>query len=119
MLFVVWDEKTHWPTRDLDLLGFGSAEKAEPQRLPAGKESPRGEQPRRSFAGTGDRHVALEPLSAFALKVRCRVLGLLVVASIIIYEDRVLISTARTSIQEDLGLTLEHWGWPQGAFVVS
>ena len=29
MLFVVWDEKTHRPTRDLDLLGFGSAEKAD------------------------------------------------------------------------------------------
>ncbi len=29
MLFVVWDEKTHRPTRDLDLLGFGSTENAE------------------------------------------------------------------------------------------
>ena len=29
MLFVVWDEKTHRPTRDLDLLGFDSAEKAD------------------------------------------------------------------------------------------
>jgi len=29
MLFVVWDEKTHRPTRDLDLLGFGPSEKAE------------------------------------------------------------------------------------------
>ena len=28
MLFVVWDEKTHRPTRDLDLLGLGSTEKA-------------------------------------------------------------------------------------------
>lgn len=27
MLFVVWDEKTHRPTRDLDLLGFGLSEK--------------------------------------------------------------------------------------------
>lgn len=27
MLFVVWDEKTHRPTRDLDLLGFGPSEK--------------------------------------------------------------------------------------------
>ena len=25
MLFVVWDEKTHRPTRDLDLLGFPEA----------------------------------------------------------------------------------------------
>ncbi|MEO7412395.1 MAG: nucleotidyl transferase AbiEii/AbiGii toxin family protein [Opitutaceae bacterium] len=29
MLFVVWDEKTHRPTRDLDLLGFGPSEKAD------------------------------------------------------------------------------------------
>jgi hypothetical protein len=29
MLFVVWDEKPHRPTRDLDLLGFGPTEKAE------------------------------------------------------------------------------------------
>jgi hypothetical protein len=29
MLFVVWDDKTHRPTRDLDLLGFGPSEKAE------------------------------------------------------------------------------------------
>jgi hypothetical protein len=27
MLFVIWDEKTHRPTRDLDLLGFGPSEK--------------------------------------------------------------------------------------------
>ena len=27
MLFVVWDDKTHRPTRDLDLLGFGPSEK--------------------------------------------------------------------------------------------
>ena len=27
MLFVVWDEETHRPTRDLDLLGFGAAER--------------------------------------------------------------------------------------------
>ena len=29
MLFVVWDEKTHRPTRDLDLLGFGHSEKVD------------------------------------------------------------------------------------------
>ncbi len=27
MLFVVWDEKTHRPTRDVDLMGFGPSEK--------------------------------------------------------------------------------------------
>lgn len=29
MLFVVWDEKTHRPTRDLDLLGFGPSEETD------------------------------------------------------------------------------------------
>ena len=33
MLFVVWDEKTHRPTRDLDLLGFGPSEKADLMRV--------------------------------------------------------------------------------------
>lgn len=33
MLFVVWDEKTHRPTRDLDLLGFGPSEKEDLQKL--------------------------------------------------------------------------------------
>ncbi len=33
MLFAVWDEKTHRPTRDLDLLGFGPSEKADLLRV--------------------------------------------------------------------------------------
>ena len=33
MLFVIWDERTHRPTRDLDLLGFGPTEKADLQKL--------------------------------------------------------------------------------------
>jgi hypothetical protein len=33
MLFVVWDEKTHRPTRDLDLLGFGPSEKVDLIRI--------------------------------------------------------------------------------------
>ena len=53
------------------------------------------------------------------MKIRYRVLGLLVVASIITYVDRICISVAGTSIQEDLGLSLEQWGWVLGAFVVS
>jgi ACS family glucarate transporter-like MFS transporter len=53
------------------------------------------------------------------MKIRYRVLGLLVVASIITYVDRICISILGTSIQEDLGLTLEQWGWVLGAFVVS
>ena len=53
------------------------------------------------------------------MKIRYRVLGLLVLASIITYVDRICISVAGTSIQEDLGLSLEQWGWVLGAFVVS
>lgn len=33
MLFVVWDEKTHRPTRDLDLLGFGPSKKEDLERV--------------------------------------------------------------------------------------
>lgn len=33
MLFVVWDEKTHRPTRDLDLLGFGPSEKEDLKKI--------------------------------------------------------------------------------------
>jgi predicted nucleotidyltransferase component of viral defense system len=33
MLFLVWDDKTHRPTRDLDLLGLGKMEKAELDRI--------------------------------------------------------------------------------------
>jgi hypothetical protein len=33
MLFVIWDEKTHRPTRDLDLLGFGHSEKGDLVRV--------------------------------------------------------------------------------------
>lgn len=33
MLFVVWDEKTHRPTRDVDLLGFGPTEKEDLQKI--------------------------------------------------------------------------------------
>lgn len=33
MLFVIWDEKPHRPTRDLDLLGFGPSEKVDLTRI--------------------------------------------------------------------------------------
>ena len=33
MLFVVWDEKTHRPARDLDLLGFGPSEKEDLRKV--------------------------------------------------------------------------------------
>lgn len=53
------------------------------------------------------------------MKYRYRVLAFLFFASIITYVDRICISVAGTSIQEDLGLSLEQWGWVLGAFVLS
>ena len=53
------------------------------------------------------------------MKYRYRVLVFLFVASLITYVDRVCISVAGPSIQNDLGLSLEQWGWVLGAFVLS
>ncbi len=53
------------------------------------------------------------------MKYRYRVLALLSSLSIITFLDRVCISVAGKSIQEDLGFTLEQWGWILGAFVFS
>jgi len=53
------------------------------------------------------------------MKYRHRVLGFLFFASIITFVDRICISVAGKHIQEDLGLTLEQWGWVLGAFVIS
>ncbi|AHF91463.1 MFS transporter [Opitutaceae bacterium TAV5] len=53
------------------------------------------------------------------MKYRYRVLGFLFFASVITYVDRVCISVAGHTIQEDLGLSLEQWGWVLGAFVLS
>ena len=53
------------------------------------------------------------------MKFRYRVLGFLFFASIITYVDRICISVAGKTIQEELGLTLEQWGWVLGAFVLS
>lgn len=33
MLFIIWDARTHRPTRDLDLLGFGPSEKEELRKV--------------------------------------------------------------------------------------
>jgi sugar phosphate permease len=53
------------------------------------------------------------------MKYRHRVLGFLFSLSVITYLDRVCISVAGKTIQEDLGLTLQQWGWVLGAFVIS
>lgn len=53
------------------------------------------------------------------LKYRPRVLALLFLLSIITYIDRVCISVAGKTIQEDLGIAPERWGWVLGAFAIS
>ncbi len=53
------------------------------------------------------------------MKYRYRVLGFLWFLSIITFVDRVCISVAGKTMQEDLGLSLEQWGWVLGAFVLS
>lgn len=53
------------------------------------------------------------------MKYRYRVLGFLFFASVITYVDRICISVAGKTIQEDLGLSLEQWGWVLSAFVIS
>lgn len=53
------------------------------------------------------------------MKYRHRVLGFLCCLSIITFIDRVCISVAGKTIQEDLGLSLEQWGWVLGAFILS
>jgi MFS transporter, ACS family, glucarate transporter len=53
------------------------------------------------------------------LKTRYKVLGLLFVASIITYLDRVCLSVAGPSIQSDLGLRPDQWGWVVGSFVIT
>lgn len=55
----------------------------------------------------------------FPMKYRYRVLGFIFFASVITYVDRICISIAGKSIQEDLGLSLEQWGWVMSIFVVS
>ena len=53
------------------------------------------------------------------MKTRYKVLGLLFVASIITYLDRVCLSVAGPSIQSDLGLRPDQWGWVVGSFVIT
>lgn len=53
------------------------------------------------------------------MKYRHRVLGFLGVFAVITYVDRICISIAGKTIQEDLGLTSAEWGWVLGAFIVA
>src|SRR3954469_129457 len=53
------------------------------------------------------------------MKFRHRVLGLLIALAIITYLDRVCISVAGKTMQEDLGLNASQWGWVLGAFALA
>ncbi len=53
------------------------------------------------------------------MKRRYRVLWACSLLAVITYVDRVCISVAGTVIQQDLGLSLQQWGWVLGAFVLS
>lgn len=50
---------------------------------------------------------------------RHRVLGMLFLLAVVTYVDRVCISVAGTTIQRDLGLSPQQWGWVLGAFALS
>jgi MFS family permease len=53
------------------------------------------------------------------MKYRHRLLGFLGVFALITFIDRVCISVAAKTIQEDLGLSAAQWGWVLGAFVLA
>lgn len=53
------------------------------------------------------------------MKIRHKVLAFLFFLSIITYIDRVCISVAGRTMQDDLGITPEKWGWIVGAFALS
>src|SRR5258706_13966173 len=53
------------------------------------------------------------------MKFRHRVLGLLVLLAVITYVDRVCISVAGKTIQDDLKLTPSKWGWVLGSFALA
>ena len=53
------------------------------------------------------------------MKYRYRALGFLFVLSIITYVDRICISVAGKTMQEDLGLSPAQWGWVLGAFALA
>lgn len=53
------------------------------------------------------------------VSVRHRVLGMLFLLAVVTYVDRVCISVAGTTMQRDLGLSPQQWGWVLGAFALS
>ncbi|MCC6292987.1 MAG: MFS transporter [Bryobacterales bacterium] len=53
------------------------------------------------------------------MKYRHRVLAFLFFLSVITYIDRVCISVAGKTMQEDMGISPENWGWVLGAFAIS
>jgi len=53
------------------------------------------------------------------MKIRHKVLAFLFFLSIITYIDRVCISVAGRTMQDDLGITPDKWGWIVGAFALS
>ena len=50
------------------------------------------------------------------MRVRSGVLGLLVLVSVITFLDRIAISVAGPSMQDELGISPERWGWVISAF---
>lgn len=53
------------------------------------------------------------------MRTRYRVLGMLVLLSIITYLDRICIVVAAPNMMEDLGISTEAWGWVLSAFFIS
>ncbi len=53
------------------------------------------------------------------MKYRHRVLGLLLLLSVITYIDRVCISVAGPRMQSDLNISPEQWGWVVGLFAIA
>lgn len=53
------------------------------------------------------------------MKYRHRILILLFFLSIITYLDRVCISVAGPRMQEELGISIQEWGWVVGVFTIS
>ena len=53
------------------------------------------------------------------MKKRSLILILLTLLSVITYLDRLCIAVAGPSMQQDLGLSPEQWGWVMGAFALT
>ena len=53
------------------------------------------------------------------VSIRHRVLGMLFLLAVVTYVDRVCISVAGTTMQRDLDLSPQQWGWVLGAFALS